>query len=277
MHVFVTRLTATILLGLGTVFYLSHFVALAHPASSPLLYFADTFALGYFAATSGAAMTGLGLALCFLGPDGIPRMQVLASTAAAFAMLSIMRLAAMLYGVEEFAPFALVLWSEVIGFGVIALILHHFAMGTPGFLARFMDGYRSLRAAPGAVQAWIWLGLLPANMGSLFFLDHPIGLAVIIGFIYVCVMNLGLVTLERGISRATSIAHVVPWLPLQIFVGAYLFGGLSPALEPGTALYVYAWAFFVINGISVVFDVIDSFRWLAGDRTPMGHDPAPVA
>lgn len=274
MNTFIIRFAAAVLLFLGTGFFLSHFVAMARPASSPWLPFSDTLGLGYLAATAGATMTGLGLALCFVGPNGIPRMQALASAAAAFAMMSIVRLAVLLYGLDEFAEFRPLLIAEVIGFAVIAVLLYRIAMADVGFLTRLMDVMRSFRAAPVAVQAWVMLGLMPVNTASILFLDHPIGLAILIGWIYVGVMNMGLITLERGVSRASSIPHVIPWLPLQIFVGAYLFGGLTPSIESGTALYVYAWVFFIVNGISVVFDVIDSFRWLFGDRAVMGREPA---
>lgn len=43
------------------------------------------------------------------------------------------------------------------------------------------------------------------------------------GFTFVVLTNMTLVLYERGISTLTSLPHLIPWVPLQIYTGFRLF------------------------------------------------------
>jgi hypothetical protein len=70
-------------------------------------------------------------------------------------------------------------------------------------------------------------------------------------------------------NKVLSIPHLIAWGPLQIYLLVLMadsgFRAEAGALELGLALLLL-----VINGISLVFDVIDSAKWLTGDRATPG-------
>lgn len=51
----------------------------------------------------------------------------------------------------------------------------------------------------------------------------------------------------------------------------FVWGGLTPVLT------AFAWAYFVIIGISNLFDAYDTWRWFRGERAIMARSPADAA
>ena len=70
-------------------------------------------------------------------------------------------------------------------------------------------------------------------------------------------------------SRLMSVPHLFAWIPLQVLIPIRLaeMVGSGPVSD---AEWAFGIVLFVINGISLVFDVIDSFRWLRGEREVPG-------
>ena len=72
----------------------------------------------------------------------------------------------------------------------------------------------------------MWCFLLPANISGcvLYGLtNHPLPGWNALGFTFVVLTNMTLVLYERGISTLTSLPHLIPWVPLQIYTGFRLF------------------------------------------------------
>lgn len=135
---------------------------------------------------------------------------------------------------------------------------------------RFMDAFRSLNAAPLWVRVWVWCGLLPVNGAALWLWNttgHPLAMWTGIGFLFVICTNMPIALYERGISKLTSLPHLIPWIPGQIYAGYWLFMRGDALSSPMT---VFAWAYFVIIGVSNVFDIYDTFRWFRGERDTLG-------
>ena len=120
--------------------------------------------------------------------------------------------------------------------------------------------WKSFGALPLWVKIWMVLVLGPVNMASIFFLDEPQGVLIAILAYGGMILNLPIIWVEKGMSKMMSLPHVLVWTPLM-FVLWPLLG--AP----------YATILFVVNLISLVFDYVDSWKWLKGDRAVAGHTP----
>lgn len=134
---------------------------------------------------------------------------------------------------------------------------------------RMNDIWRSLRSLPVWVQIWVVGILVPVNVLPFFLLETAVGQAGAVAALVVLVTNGPLLWMYRGMNKVLSIPHLLAWGPLEIYLLMLLadsgFRAEAGALELGLAVLLL-----VINGISLVFDVIDSAKWMAGDRVTPG-------
>ncbi len=125
---------------------------------------------------------------------------------------------------------------------------------------------RSYRSLPLWVQVWVLL-LCLVNVACVLVLDTVVGQATALAGVFVLLGNLPLMLYYQGMNRALSIPHLFAWIPLQIFLIHHLF---VQQAETGM-IHVYGLCVLVVNGVSLLFDVLDSWRWLAGERATPGH------
>ncbi len=128
--------------------------------------------------------------------------------------------------------------------------------------ARLYDCWDSFLALPRWVQLWLALVLVPVNLSCLLLLDTSTGRAGALAFAVVVAGNLPIMLVERGMSRLMALPHLVAWFPLLAWLGYSLMS--SPGLEG--AERGLAWALLLVNGVSLLFDMSDSWRWLRGER-----------
>ncbi len=126
---------------------------------------------------------------------------------------------------------------------------------------------RSYRSLPLWVQLWVGL-LILVNVAAFGLLDTATGRATALAALFVGVTNGPLIIYYRGMNRALSIPHLFAWIPLQVFLLQHVWlqgSGTLGALERG-----YGMTVLLVNGVSLVFDVLDSWRWLRGARDTPG-------
>ena len=124
----------------------------------------------------------------------------------------------------------------------------------------------------GWVQVWVWAFLLTANGAALYLAAttrHPLPGWAAVGFVFVVLTNMTIVLYERGISRLTSLPHLIPWVPLQVYAGYWLFAR-GDVLAQTPLIHAFAWFYFIVIGISNVFDAYDTVRWFRGERQVLG-------
>lgn len=115
--------------------------------------------------------------------------------------------------------------------------------------------WNSFRRLPVWVQLWMVLILMPANFVPLAFLGSPMGIWVAVLSVGGMALNMPILVLERGFTRALALPHLLLWTPL---VGLMLWLILS-----GTATGPYAVmlsALLVIDLISLGFDARDGWH-----------------
>lgn len=124
---------------------------------------------------------------------------------------------------------------------------------------------QSMAGLPRWVQLWLPL-LFGTNMAALFFLDSEVGRYTAVAFAVVCVFNMPMMFIQRGMTRLLAFPHFA-WLPLLVYLGGQLWGA-DPL--PAGALRNYATLVFVFNTISLLFDAVDAAKWLRGGREVLG-------
>lgn len=124
-----------------------------------------------------------------------------------------------------------------------------------------LDIWRSFRAMPLWVQVWVGLILVPVNAASILFWQEPFGLWIALLAISAMMLNLPIMLVERGFSKAMALPHVVIWVPLVIGVaGLLLQDGISGAYA------IFLMILLLTDVISLLFDFKDAWAWLRGDR-----------
>ena len=131
------------------------------------------------------------------------------------------------------------------------------------------DIWRSLRSLPVWVQIWVVGILVPVNVLPFFLLETAVGQAGVVAALVVLATNGPLLWIYRGMNKVLSIPHLLAWGPLEIYL-LMLLADSGFRAEAGVVELGLAVLLLVINGISLVFDVIDSAKWMAGDRVTPG-------
>lgn len=218
-----------------------------------------------FLGSGGAALIAWSLML--FNADNASVKTIAMASAVGLMSLSVVRIVT-LWLFDAPSSFEALLVPELLTFGSLATAVYVIGLGDTQIVSRFVDGAKSLWGAPRWVFWWVMAVLTPANMGGFLFLDHPVGVAMSISIIVVILWNVPMLIMQRGISRATSIPHLVPFALAVAYTLGALFGlvGDKAAIAPGSALFYFAWFYVVVNVISIIFDAIDSVRWVAGDR-----------
>lgn len=137
------------------------------------------------------------------------------------------------------------------------------------FAARAMDVYTSFRTLPRWVQIWVMGVLFPINIAAVliwFATGHPLAQWTGLAALFVGCVNAYITLTERGVSRLTSVPHLPVWIPAQILAVLWLIGDAPMSL----GMTVFALIYAVTIGISNLFDIFDTWRWIRGDRSVAG-------
>ncbi|WP_290767045.1 hypothetical protein [Aquabacterium sp.] len=140
---------------------------------------------------------------------------------------------------------------------------------THPLMHRLQHIWHSYRSLPLWVQVWVGAILVPVNALSFLLLHTPTGQWAAWAALFVVATNVPIMWVARGMSKLMSVPHLIAWLPLQVALLARLAGQLGATpLQPFEQPLILA--LLLTNGISLVFDAIDSVRWLQGDRAVPG-------
>ena len=140
-------------------------------------------------------------------------------------------------------------------------------MPNPSFIDRHVAAWKSFRSLPAWVQVWVAGILVPVNAAAFWFLESPAGWWAALAALLVLVSNYPIMLACQGMSRLMSLPHLIIWVPLQAFLLNRLTFDNPVSPELGLIL-----ALLVVNGVSLVFDAVDSWRWFAGEREVPRHD-----
>ncbi len=125
-----------------------------------------------------------------------------------------------------------------------------------------LDIWTSFRNLPLWVQIWVSFILVPVNLIPLAFLDQPLGILIAVLAIAGMAFNLPIMLVTRSMSGAMALPHIVFWTPMVVIViGLLLSGAELPSTYLGFLVIL-----FVVDVISIAFDIRDAARWLANKK-----------
>lgn len=126
-----------------------------------------------------------------------------------------------------------------------------------------MQIWKSFRSMPAWVQVWVAFILVPINMASLFFIQEPGGLLITFLANIGMMLNMPVMIMDKGFSKAMALPHIIPW--------TILIGMLFLNRPEAVGNYdIYLTVLLVTNMISLAFDYPDALKWLGGDRKVSG-------
>lgn len=133
-------------------------------------------------------------------------------------------------------------------------------------MERLKKIWQSSMALPTWVFIWMFVFLVPANIACFWLTDTKIGYWTTITNILMFPTNIWILWLNAGLSRAMAVPHLFAWFPLVFYVAYRLMTGS----DLGPVEWTYGIALLAINSISLVFDTVDSLKWLRGEREIVG-------
>ncbi len=125
--------------------------------------------------------------------------------------------------------------------------------------------WASFRRMPGWVQIWVAFILMPVNLMPLVFWVSGEAFWGLFALLAVggMALNVPIMLVERGLSKAMAFPHIVLWTPLVVGLGqAVSQGAVGPRDLQDIALIVLL----IVNLISLGFDYPDAVKWWRGDR-----------
>jgi hypothetical protein len=120
--------------------------------------------------------------------------------------------------------------------------------------------WQSYRRLPLWVQLWVALILVPVNAASLFFLTHPAGAWLALMAVGAMLCNGVLMLVERGFSKVMALPHVLIWTPMLGLILWLLNQDIAESYRS------YLIILLAVDVVSLILDVVDSRKWLSGDR-----------
>lgn len=122
---------------------------------------------------------------------------------------------------------------------------------------------QSWLALPVSVKLWLFF-LNAAFLTALAFWPSDLALVSIVAYVATGPVLMAVIVLQGGLTRATGLGHLPPWLPLAAY--------LATQSNLSTPQGFYALSLLSVVSISLVFDLWDLIRFARGERaifTPM--------
>lgn len=118
---------------------------------------------------------------------------------------------------------------------------------------------KGLLSMPTSVKAWLLL-LVAVNLVVPLFFFERLEAQVVVGTMLLSMMLMTALTAWAGFTRILGLGHML-WIPMLLWLWTRL--DEIPAID---AFGLWVRLLMVLNGISLIIDVVDVRRYLAGDR-----------
>ncbi len=123
----------------------------------------------------------------------------------------------------------------------------------------FIKFNKGMMKSPIYVRLWLALLVIVNMVVPLFFLDR-LETQVVLGTLLISMMLMTVLTAYTGFTRLLGLGHIL-WFPLLYFLWSRL--GDIPTSD---FFGIWVRGLMVINATSLVIDVVDVIRYIAGER-----------
>ena len=123
-----------------------------------------------------------------------------------------------------------------------------------------------------ALKTWVkvWLFLLNGVfLAVIIFWPEPLAKYVLIAYTASGPLLIAIMFMQRGLTRILGVAHLIPWVPLLVYLVFELGSTTANIQHLGFAIIL-----FLVVALCLIFDVYDLLRWYKGDRFRYGSTAA---
>jgi hypothetical protein len=132
-----------------------------------------------------------------------------------------------------------------------------------------------------AMKTWVKVWLFALNavfIAAVLFWPEPLAKATILAYVASGPLLAAFMIGQRGLTRLLGIAHLVPWIPLALYVALRLTsdGLAGPRILPANDPALFAYAVLLLASLTVclALDLWDVGRWFHGQRFRLGSNAA---
>ena len=142
---------------------------------------------------------------------------------------------------------------------------------------------KAIAASWGSMKPWVkyWLFALNAVfLAAAFILPDPLARYTLMAYAASGPWLLAIMLYQRGLTRLLGIAHLVPWLPLLVYLAARLtsnIAGTQITFAATPVQWTYAAVLLCVLGGCLAVDAVDVWRWIRGERYRLGSVKAQAA
>lgn len=126
------------------------------------------------------------------------------------------------------------------------------------------EHWRRIGSSWMALPLWVKIWLFALNAAFLLapiFFPWEAARIVLIAYVASGPLLGAFAVFEGGLTRAIGLAHLVPWVPMLLWLTIWIGSSEAHGLALGYAVFVAA-----MTAICLVFDVYDLWRWVRGER-----------
>lgn len=143
--------------------------------------------------------------------------------------------------------------------------------------------WRAIGRSWMALKTWVkgWLFLLNGLfLLALVFLPRPSAWYILLGYLASGPLLLGFMLIQRGLTRLLGLAHLIPWIPLLVYLVLRLTtSSAGPRITAAEAPFYTSYLIVLTAavGVCLALDVLDVVRWFRGERYVLGSPAAAAA
>lgn len=144
------------------------------------------------------------------------------------------------------------------------------------FLPPNLDRARAIGASWQSMHRWVKLWLFALNvlfLGAIAFLPETLARITLAAYVTSGPLLAVTVIWQRGLTRVLGLAHLIPWVPLAVYLALRLTSDLAGpiiAWESSPVLFSYAAILLSALTICLALDIYDCWRWWRGERYRLG-------
>ena len=140
------------------------------------------------------------------------------------------------------------------------------------FLPRAYSRSAAIGVSLMALKTWVkfWLfGLNGLFIAAIAFWPEPMTKYILVGYAASGPLLFAIMAMQRGLTRLLGVAHLIPWVPLSVYLAFIIWNNLG-ATTTNLQQLSFVVTILAVILVCLLLDIYDVMRWLQGDRFRFG-------
>lgn len=171
--------------------------------------------------------------------------------------------------------------------GIAQLWCYAEATGTPRIvpgennsfhLPSGLSRLRAITVSWWSLPRWVKIWLFALNavfLTGIAFWEEDVARIVLAAWVGTGPLLAAFMIVQRGLTRLLGVAHLIPWIPMVLYLELRLIGStVGPQISWEAAPALFAWVLILLafTYVCLAFDVYDLLRWVRGERWRIGSE-----